>query len=280
MKLTIDTDRGQLIEEDSAGQRVWPLYSPEAFDLISDHWLRVGWNQKYSYTFSWFGRPIIQMPEDMVRSQEVIYRLRPDVIVETGVAHGGSLVFYASLCKAMGRGRVVGIDIEIRPQNRREIEAHELADWITLVEGSSTDPAVVEHVKSLIEPSESVLVILDSCHTKAHVAAELEAYSNLVTADSYIVATDGIMRDLADVPRGQPDWSCDHPAAAAEEFVLAHPEFVLEQPAWAFNESQLTRNVTHWPNAWCRRLPAPQVAGPVASVQTSTRHTRAGIARV
>ncbi len=283
MKLTIDTDRGQLTEDGPTGQRVWPLYSPEAFDLISDHWLRVGWNQKYMYTFSWFGRPIIQLPEDMVRSQEVIHRLRPDVIVETGVAHGGSLVFYASLCKALGRGRVIGIDIEIRPHNRREIESHELSPWITLIEGSSTDPETVRQVKSLIAPDESVLVILDSCHTKAHVAAELEAYADLVTADSYIVATDGIMRDLADVPRGMPDWASDHPAAAAEEFVLTHPDFVLEQPPWPFNESQLKRNVTHWPNAWCRRLPGEQVvaaAGQAASAKTNTRHSRAGIARV
>ena len=105
--------------------------------------MRVGWNQKYQYTFSWMGRPVIQLPEDMMRMQEVIYRLQPDLIVETGVAHGGSLIFYASLCKAIGKGRVVGIDIEIRPHNRMAIESHPLAGLITLIEGSSIAPEVV-----------------------------------------------------------------------------------------------------------------------------------------
>ena len=143
------------------------------------------------------GRPVIQLPEDMLRIQEVIHVVRPDVIVETGVAHGGSLVFYASLLKAMDKGRVIGIDVEIRPHNRRAIEAHPLAERIALVEGSSIDPAVVDRVAGMIAPNEAVLVLLDSCHTKAHVAAELEAYGRLVTPGSYIVATDGIMHDLA-----------------------------------------------------------------------------------
>jgi cephalosporin hydroxylase len=199
------------------------------------------------------GRPIIQLPEDMIRMQEVIYRVKPDVTIETGVAHGGSLIYYASLCKAIGKGRVVGIDIEIRPHNRQAIEAHELFPLLTLVEGSSTAPQIVEHVRSLVKPGETVLVILDSNHTKQHVLDELAAYHELVTPGSYIVATDGIMRDLDQVPRGQPEWARDNPATAAAEFAQAHPEFVLEQPAWPFNESDLTDNITHWPDAWLRR---------------------------
>ena len=175
----------------------------EAFQIISEIWLKVGWNEKYVYTFSWFGRPIIQLPEDIVRIQEVIYRVKPDVIIETGIAHGGSLIFYASLCKAMGCGRVIGVDIEIRPHNRAAIEAHELASYITLLEGNSTNPEIVSSVKSRIQPGESVLVILDSNHTKAHVLHELDAYHDLVSLGSYIVATDGSMRDLHDVPRGK-----------------------------------------------------------------------------
>src|SRR5262249_2601890 len=159
-------------------------------------WLNVGWTQRYSYSFTWLGRPLIQLPEDVLRIQEVIHRVKPDVIVETGVAHGGSLILYASLCKAMDRGRVIGIDIEIRPHNRSAIEAHPLAHYITLIEGSSTDASVVGRVKSLIKPSETVLVILDSNHTRGHVLAELEAYAPIVTPNSYIVATDGIMADV------------------------------------------------------------------------------------
>ena len=253
MKLTIDTTEGTLTSETEAENRVLDLYSKEAFQLISQQWLVIGWNQKYPYTFSWLGRPIVQLPEDMIRMQEVIYRVRPDVIIETGVAHGGSLIYYASLCKVMGQGRVIGVDIEIRPHNRAAIEAHELSHMITLIEGSSTSPDVVQQVHSLVKTDEVALVILDSNHSKQHVADELEAYYDLVSTDSYIVATDGLMKDLYDSPNGKPEWAWDHPAAAAAEFVNSHPDFVLEQPDWPFNESDLTENITHWPGAWLRR---------------------------
>jgi cephalosporin hydroxylase len=233
--------------------RTVDLYSREAFDALSRQWVRVGWNQKYQYTFTWMGRPMIQLPEDVLRMQEVIHAVKPDVIVETGIAHGGSLVFYASLCKAMGRGRVIGVDIEIRPHNRAAIEAHPLADLITMIEGSSTDPAIVAEVASKIAPGETVLVILDSNHSYDHVLAELQHYSGLVTPGSYIVATDGIMGDLSDVPRGRPEWESDNPTRAAADFAAADPRFVLGNPAWEFNESDLNANITHWPGAWLRR---------------------------
>ncbi|MBP8285367.1 MAG: cephalosporin hydroxylase family protein [Rhodoferax sp.] len=229
------------------------LYSREAFEAISRYWVRVGWNQKYQYTFSWMGRPVIQLPEDMIRMQEVIFEVKPDVIIETGVAHGGSLIFYSSLCKAMGKGRVIGIDIEIRPHNRVAIEAHPLSDRITLVEGSSTAPDIVQKVGAMVQPNEIVLVILDSNHTYEHVLNELNAYGKLVSRGSYIVATDGIMFDLADVPRGHSGWSTDNPMCAAADFATANPEFTIEQPSWPFNESELTKNITHWPGAWLRR---------------------------
>ena len=253
MKLNIDTEKQTLTVIDGDHQENHPLYSKKAFELLSMQWMKVGWNQKYQYTFSWMGRPVIQLPEDMIRIQEVIYRVKPDVIIETGVAHGGSLIYYASLCKAMDKGRIIGVDIEIRPHNRSAVEAHELSSYITLIEGSSTDTAIVRQVKSLIKPEETVLVILDSDHSKQHVTDELEAYHSLVNPGSYIVATDGAMKDLNDVPRGKEDWAWNHPTAAAEEFVGSHPEFVIEQPAWPFNESELTENITHWPGAWLKR---------------------------
>ena len=254
MKLTLDTEQKTLSLDDNGQTETVPLYSDRAFDLISEQWLKVGWNQRYSYTFSWMGRPVIQLPEDIVRIQEVLYQVKPDVVIETGVAHGGSLILYASLFKAMGKGRVIGVDIEIRPHNRKGIETHELGGLITLIEGSSTATSTLEQVRSHLKPGETVLVILDSDHSKGHVAAELEAYQALVTPGSYLVATDGIMKDLHDVPRGRPEWTWDHPTAAAAEFAQAHPEFVLEQPAWLFNESGLSRNLTHWPGAYLRRL--------------------------
>jgi cephalosporin hydroxylase len=255
LRITIDTDARRLaIDEGSGNVRTLDLYGRDAFEMISSLWLKTGWNQKYSYTFTWLGRPIIQHPEDLVRLQEVIYHVAPDVIVETGVAHGGSLVFHASLLKAIGRGgRVIGIDVEIRPHNRHALEAHVLAPMITLIEGDSVAVETVAAVRGLIGPSNTVLVVLDSNHTKGHVLAELERYHPLVTPDSYIVATDGIMRDLYDVPRGRLEWREDNPAAAAETFAANHPEFVLESPAWHFNESDLQRPVTCWPSAWLRR---------------------------
>lgn len=255
MKLIIDTQEKVLTREAEGQQEQFDLFSKEAFELISQQWLKVGWNQKYPYCFSWMGRPIIQIPEDIVRTQEALYQVKPDVIVETGVAHGGSLIFYASLCKAMERGRVIGVDIEIRPHNRAAIESHEMSSLITLIEGSSTAPDVVAHVRSLIQPGEQVMVILDSNHTREHVAAELEAYCELVSPGSYIVATDGSMQDLHDVPRGKPEWEHNNPTTAALDFARSHPEFVMEQPLWPFNESDLSQNITHWPSAWLRRRP-------------------------
>jgi cephalosporin hydroxylase len=254
MRLTIDTDTRELEVERDGARRTVPLYSKEAFELLSREWVRVGWAERYPYTFTWMGRPVIQLPEDVMRVQEVIYRVKPDVLIETGVAHGGSLILYASLFAAMGKGRVVGVDIEIRPQNRAAIEAHPLARSISLIVGSSTDDAIVDQVREHVRPGETVMVILDSNHTRAHVAEELEKYAPLVTPGSYIVATDGIMEDLWDVPHGTEGWKTDNPSEAARQFAAAHPEFVLEQPAWDFNESKLEHNITHWPDAWLRRL--------------------------
>src|SRR5215207_4240306 len=160
----IDLEQGFVEVEDGETKKRHGLDTPEAFELVSEVWLRAGWDTKYVYSFTWLGRPIIQLPEDMVRIQEVIFNVQPDVIIETGVAHGGSLIFYASLCKAMNRGRVVGIDIEIRPHNRKAIEEHELFDYITLIEGSSVDAHVVEEVRAGVKPGEKTIIFLDSCH--------------------------------------------------------------------------------------------------------------------
>jgi cephalosporin hydroxylase len=230
------------------------LYSNHAFELLSDIWVKVGWNQKYVYTFSWLGVPIIQLPEDLMRYQEVIYCLRPDIIIETGIAHGASAVFAASLLKLIGNGRLIAVDIEIRPSCRRSIEAHELNSTITLIEGSSVAENVVENVKAQIGRGEKVLVLLDSCHSYAHVMAELEAYAPLVTPGSYIVACDGIMRELNDTPRGVGEWVSNNPARAAVDFAARNPAFVIDPPSWLFNESSLNQNVTHWPNAWLKRV--------------------------
>lgn len=230
------------------------LADPEAFELISQAWLRAGWDTKYVYGFSWLGRPLIQLPEDMIRIQELIYEIQPDVIVETGVAHGGSLIFYAGLCAAMGKGRVIGIDIEIRPHNREAIEAHRLSPMIQLVEGSSTTHEVVKKVRDQIGAAETVLVLLDSNHSQPHVAAELEAYGPLVSSGSYIVACDGIMQQVAGAPRTEADWSWNNPISAVQAFLANHPEFEPNEPNWPFNEGVVRQRVSYWPQAYLRRL--------------------------
>lgn len=260
MKLIIDSDTRMLTIADAGAEHTCPLFGHEAFERLTREWVRVGWALKYSYQFTWLGRPIIQLPEDMVRTQEAIFRIQPDVIVETGVAHGGSLIFYASLCQLLGRGRVIGIDLTIRPENRKAIENHALAHRITLVEGDSIAPDVVRRVHDMIRPDETVMVLLDSNHSRAHVLRELEAYGPLVTPESYLVATDGIMHDLHDVPHGRPEWTWDNPADAAREFARGHPEFLLETPAAAFTESTLQVPVTHWPSGWLRRVTQATVA--------------------
>jgi cephalosporin hydroxylase len=256
--LTIDETRGEVVLHGGDGaRRTLPLASAEAFAAVSAAWLRCGWDAKYVYGFSWLGRPVIQLPEDLVRMQELIWRVRPDVIVETGVAHGGSLVFYASLFAAIGHGRVIGVDVAIRPANRDAIAAHPLGPRIALVEGSSTAGQTVAAVRAMIAPDERVLVVLDSDHSRAHVLAELRGYAPLVAPGSYVVVCDGIMADFADSPRGRPEWAADNPLAAVQEFLGETRAFVEEEPAFPFNEGAVRSRVTYWPRCHLRRVGAP-----------------------
>ena len=256
--IEIDLEQGWVRDDgdggDGGGTRL-PLGSAEGFALVSKAWLRAGWDAKYLYSFTWMGRPIIQLPEDLLRMQEVVYAVRPTLIVETGIAHGGSLVYYASLLKTMDiPGRVVGVDIEIRPGNRAALEAHELRGYITLLEGSSVAPEIAREVRALVRPEDRVMVVLDSDHSKEHMRSELEIYGPLVSRGSYIVAADGIMRSLGRAPRTRPDWAWNNPRNAAAEFLEVHPEFELAQPAPVFNEGTLGEPVTYWRGGWlCRR---------------------------
>lgn len=234
--------------------QVIPLYSREGFEFMSDVWNKVGWNQKYSYTFTWMGRPIIQIPEDMVRMQEMLFRVQPDLLIETGVAHGGSLVFYASLMQAMDRGHVLGIDIRIHAPNRAAIESHPMAHRISLVEGDSTAPDTLAAARRAIAPGAKTMVVLDSNHTREHVLREILAYRDMVSVGSYLVVTDGYMESLHDVPRGEASWKNDNPCEAVREFLRGTTDFVLEEPQWLFNESPLRKPITYWPNAWLRRV--------------------------
>lgn len=254
MKTIIDTDTSTVTVADGDNQQTHNLDTAEAFEAVSRAFLRCGWDTKYVYSFTWMGRPVIQLPDDMIRIQELIYQVKPDVIVETGIAHGGSLIFYAGLLKAMGGGKVVGVDIEIRPHNREAIETHEMFPMITLIEGDSIAEDSLNKVQEHISPDDKVLVLLDGNHTKAHVTSELELYSPLVTTGSYIVATDGIMQDLTGAPRSNPDWADNNPASAAREFVQSNSNFIIEEPKAAFNEGAVQKMVTYWPDGYIKRV--------------------------
>lgn len=177
---------------------------------------------RYSYHFTWMGRPIIQYPQDMIAMQEIIWNIKPDLIIETGIAHGGSLIYYASLLELIGKGQVVGVDIDIRKHNRVEIEKHPMFKRIKMIEGSSIDPEKVAEVKTYTDGKETILVILDSNHTHEHVLAELKMYSPFVSLNSYIVVFDSIVEKLPeDTLSGTPRlWGIgNNPLTALNVFI-------------------------------------------------------------
>lgn len=212
-----------------SGPREIDIYTPEGFAVVADLFTRSGWQRKLSYEVTWLGIPIIQLPEDILMVQELIWKIRPDVVIESGVAHGGALVLYASILELLGRGRVIGVDIEIRKYNRLAIESHPMARRITLVEGSSTDAQTVEAVRGLVAPGSRTMVMLDSNHTRAHVRQELELYAPMVTPGSYLVVFDEVMPMVADAPNGKPGWDHDNPLTAVQDFLAAHPEFEIDR---------------------------------------------------
>lgn len=205
------------------------VYGDDGFALLTQLWTKAGWQRKLSYELTWFGVPVIQIPEDLVMMQELLYKVRPAVVVETGVAHGGSAVFYASILKLLGRGRVIAVDVEIRKYNRLAIQSHPLSDLITLIDGSSTDQKVVTTVRELIADRRPVVVALDSNHSREHVRQELELYSPLVAPGSYVVVFDTVMDLVADTPSGTADWRDTGAAPAVREFLASHPEFEIDR---------------------------------------------------
>lgn len=185
---------------------------------------------RYSYNFTWLGLPVIQFPQDLVAMQELIWAIRPDVIVETGVAHGGSLIFYASVLELLGGpSTIIGIDIDIRPHNRNRIETHPMAGRIRLIEGSSTDETVVRRVHSLVGDG-TAIVILDSNHTHDHVLTELRCYSPLVGADSYIVVMDTVVEDMRANAFPDRPWSTgNNPKTAVHAFLAENDRFEIDR---------------------------------------------------
>ncbi|MDY7055161.1 cephalosporin hydroxylase family protein [Limnospira fusiformis] len=186
---------------------------------------------KYTYKFSWMGRPIIQFPQDMIAMQEIIWKVKPDLIIETGIAHGGSLIFYSSMLELMGgEGQILGIDVDIRQHNRVEIEKHPMFKRITMIEGSSIDDEIVKQVYDVAQDKGTVLVVLDSNHTHDHVLKELELYSPLVTKDSYLVVFDTVVEDMPeDFFPDRPWGKGNNPKTAVWEFLETNKRFEIDK---------------------------------------------------
>lgn len=194
-------------------------HAADAFNVASN-------KAQYSYNFSWMGRPIIQYPQDILAMQEIIWQLKPDLIIETGIAHGGSLIYYASLLELIGKGEVLGIDIDIRAHNRAEIEAHPMFKRIKMIQGSAISQEIVDQVATHAKGKETVLVCLDSNHTHEHVLEELRLYSPFVTKGSYLVVFDTIVEYLPDNYMPGRAWGKgDNPLTAVKEFLQKNDQF-------------------------------------------------------
>jgi cephalosporin hydroxylase len=193
----------------------------------TEDWVSHALAYEYHYHFSWLGMPIIQFPTDIMLMQELIWAVQPDLIVDVGVARGGSVIFYASMLALIGEtGKVVGIDVDIRPENRHRIENHRLANRVSLVEGSSIDPEVIRQVENVTRSANTTLVILDSNHSDEHVSTELREYSNFVTKGSYLVVFDTIIESVPDqFNDGKPWGKGDNPFTAVESFLLNNKRF-------------------------------------------------------
>lgn len=226
-------------------ERISSFAHDTPFRNLSREWLQASMERMYVYHFDWLGRPIIQYPQDMVAIQELVWQVRPDLIVETGVAHGGSLILSASLlamldlCDAIERGglwdprqsmrKVIGVDIDIRPHNRQALEAHPMASRIALVQGSSVDQATVQEVYRLAKGHARVMVLLDSMHTHEHVLKELDAYASLVSPQSYCVVFDTFVEDMPAGFFANRPWDVgDNPKTAVAHWLKGHPEFEID----------------------------------------------------
>ena len=231
MKNYLAPTDSKLVLQADGQEIVVDLYSRDGLDLLSNLWIKVAAEYRVMYEPTWLGRPIIQFPTDILAIQELLWKVQPDVVVETGVAHGGSVVLSASILELIGKGKVIGVDIEIRQHNKEAIESHPLKHRIELIEGSSISTETLATVKNSIGDARSVMVFLDSKHTEAHVMQEMELYAPYVTPGSYLVVHDGAQAWVWDIPRGKSEWKDDHPLGAIHKFLLKHPEFAID-PYW------------------------------------------------
>ena len=205
------------------------MWQDEELRRKSIDWMVHADRFKYTYNFTWMGRPIIKFPGDMVAQQEILLKIRPDLVIETGIAHGGSLIFSASILELIGEGEVVGIDIDIRKHNRDEIDKHPMFKRITLIEGGSTDAAIVDRVRKLTEGKKRVLVILHSNHTHQHVYDELLAYAPMVSVGSYLILPDTFIEFFPKGYYADRPWDVgDNQYTAMKKFLGECGDFVID----------------------------------------------------
>lgn len=221
--------------EKEVKERIDAIGKNEKLKFCANNFMEASLMPKYSYNFSWLGRPIIQYPQDMIAMQEIIWEVKPDLIIETGIAHGGSLIFSASMLELVAactgnEGEVLGIDIEIRPHNRKAIEEHPMYKRISMIEGSSIAPEIISQVIEKAKDKKRILVCLDSNHTHDHVLAELEAYAPLSTVGSYCVVFDTVVEDMPKELAGDRPWGPgNNPKTAVFEYLKTHSEFVIDR---------------------------------------------------
>ena len=202
----------------------------EEFKKLSQRWFDISLiKYEYPYHFTWLGRPIIQYPQDILIIQELIWKIKPDLVIETGIARGGSLIFTASILELIGKGNVIGIDVDIRKHNREEIEKHPMFKRIKMIEGSSIDKKIVKKIFKLAERKKKILVLLDSSHTHSHVLEELKSYSPLVNKGSYVVVFDTVLEDMPKNSFPNRPWDKgDNPKTAVKEFVKKSNRFKID----------------------------------------------------
>lgn len=192
-------------------------------------WVKALSENRLNYEIDWLGVPVIQTPEDLVLMQELIFKVQPDYIIETGIAHGGGLVFYASLMELLGKGRVIGVDIEIREHNRKVIETHPLSGRIELIEGNSTSKETLQKIKGKIADNSQVVVCLDSDHTKPHVLKELELYKSFILPGGYFVVFDTVISRLAAPGNTEKKYVNNSPKEAIDEFLQKNKNFEIDK---------------------------------------------------
>lgn len=196
----------------------------------SKDWIDNVFDYEYVYHFRWLGRPIIQFPQDMVAVQELIWKIKPDFIIESGIARGGSLIFYASILELLNHGKIIGVDIDIRKHNRIEIENHTLFKRIKLIEGSSIDDSVIHKIKKIIKDKKKIMILLDSHHTEQHVLEELEKYSPFVRSGSYVVVFDTIIEDMKKHHSKNRPWNHgNNPKTAVSKFLKKNKRFKIDK---------------------------------------------------